>query len=357
MVHARAFSFTDEAINVAYPSANHLSRALSVAGPLTAAPAADPALLLFQLRRAQSHWYQTLFQSDPNDPLADSATFIWQMCQEMREWGDSLPDTLPPAIRQVFDLELRYSYVYCIAPSARAPHMTAYGRMLIFEHAIAYLDQVYEVAHSTATDSAAAFSTYHDALRVFFMGSQFLAVLRDAGDALLAGASVPVPLTLPGKAPPPPIPARLDTGPGHSRDNLDRSARCLARVGMTLQKWGERYRDALSLRDSFEQLSREMRDELNVRMAGREQARQHHAQQQQMDQQQFPSGHYITPPPQQPGMMPPMMQPRSMMAPPMPAPQQQPQQAQLQQVTQGQPQRVTWVDVDVAQIIRGGGGI
>ncbi|KAB5536016.1 fungal-specific transcription factor domain-containing protein [Coniochaeta sp. 2T2.1] len=249
MVHARAFSFTDDSIAVDFPSAQSLRGHPSsgVIGTL----AADPALLHFQLRRAQSHWYQTLFQSDPNDVLPDAASFIWQMCHDMREWAESLPDTIPIGIRELFDLELRYSYVYCIAPSARAPHMTAYGRMLIFEHAIAYLNRIYEVAHAVMNT---AFYTYHDALRVYFMGSQFVAVLRNDGDALISGANVPVPLALPGQPPPPPLPKRFDGG----MDNLDRSLRSLERVSLTLKKYGERWEDALALLQSFEMISLEI---------------------------------------------------------------------------------------------------
>lgn len=354
MVHARPFSFTDEAINVSYPSTTRMSRIPSISGPITGPASADPALLLFQLRHAQSQWYQALFQSVPTDPLPDAATFVWQMCHDMREWAESLPDTLPTAIREMFDLELRYSYVYCIAPSARAPHMTAYGRMLIFEHAIAYVDRVYDIAHASLN---ASFYTYHDALRVYFIGSQFLAVLRDAGEALLAGASVPVPLTLPGKAPPPPIPVRLD-GAG-VRDNLDRSARCLERVSLTLEKWGERWGDALSLRTSFDMLSREMVDELRNRKAMREvaaeQARQH-LQQQQHSHQQYQQNQQHQHQQQQHQLQQQQLQHQFSMSPG-------PQIAQGQGMSQmgppRQPQRiqeVRWVDVDVAQIIRGGGG-
>lgn len=254
MVHARAFSFSDDSINVDLPAMSGIGRIASVAGTITGPQSHDPAILLFQLRRIQSHWYQTLIQSDPNQPIegadGDTASFIWQVCQDMREWDESLPETLPIGIRELFNLELKYSYVYCLAPSARAPVMTAYGRVLIFEYAIAYLDHVYGIATHGSADPNPSFYTYHDALRVFFMGSQFMAVLRDAGDAILAGASVPVPLSLPGKAPPPPLPTRTS-----NEDNLTRSIRCLERVKLTLQKYGERWLDAQSLLQSFDTLS------------------------------------------------------------------------------------------------------
>lgn len=239
-----------------------IGRIASVSGTISGPQSHDPAILLFQLRRIQSHWYQTLIQSDPNQPIdgeVDATSFIWQMCQDMREWDESLPETLPIGIRELFDLELKYSYVYCLAPSARAPVMSAYGRVLIFEYAIAYLDHIYGLAHG-GPEPNPAFYTYHDALKVFFMGSQFMAVLRDAGDSILAGASVPVPLSLPGKAPPPPLPTRTS-----NEDNLTRSTRCLEGVKLTLKKYGERWTDAESLAKSFDMLSEDLIESLKIK--------------------------------------------------------------------------------------------
>jgi hypothetical protein len=170
---------------------------------------------------------------------------------------------MPAAIREMLDLELRYSYVYCIASSARGAQVSAYGRLLIFDHAISYIDRIYDIAN-LATNTA--FYTYHDALRVFFMGSQFVAVLRDVGDLLLSGSSIPVPASAPGKVSPPPRPVRLDRGTG---DNLDRSLRCLERVKLTLRLYGDRWEDALSLMDSFEMISAEVWKNLTTRRAMR----------------------------------------------------------------------------------------
>lgn len=262
MVHARAFSFSDEATHVAFPTMSGFGRIASVSGTITGPQSHSPAILLFQLRRIQSHWYQTLIQSDPNQPIDgvdDATTFIWQVCQDMREWNESLPETLPIGIRELFDLELKYSYVYCLAPSARAPVMTAYGRLLIFEYAIAYLDHIYGLAYG-GPEPNPAFYTHHDALRVFFMGSQFMAVLRDAGDSILAGAPIPLPLPLPGKAPPPPLPTRIS-----NEDNLTRSLRCLDGVKFTLKKYGERWTDAESLSQSFDMLSEDLIENLKTK--------------------------------------------------------------------------------------------
>jgi len=262
MVLTRAFSFTDAATNVAWPRLSSFSRRASITGQYLSG--CEPALLLFQLRRAQSHWYQALSQADSN-PLPDSS-FAWQMCHEMREWAESLPTTLPMSVRELFDLEVRYSSVYCMSPSAKAPDLTDYGRLFIFEHALAYLTHIYDIAHGGRNP---AFYSYHDALRVFFMGSQFVAVLRDAEDMILAGITPPPPPCAMDKMRPPPLPPRMG---GSGIDNLDRSLDCLERTTRTLAKYGERWEDSLLLKRSFEMISQDVIDRLRMRQRMRQQA-------------------------------------------------------------------------------------
>ncbi|KAI8629186.1 fungal-specific transcription factor domain-containing protein [Xylariaceae sp. FL1651] len=255
MVLTRAFSFTDASTNVAWPRPSSFSRRASITGQYLSG--SEPAFLLFQLRRAQSHWYQALFQSDAT-PLPDSS-LIWQMCQDMRVWAEALPNTLPTGTRELFDLEVHYSFVYCMSPSARAPALTDYGRLFIFEHALAYLDRIHDIAHSGRNT---AFYSYHDALRVFFMASQFVAVLRDAEDLLLAGVTPPLPPFDMDKAMPPPLPQRPG---GLGIDNLERSLGCLERTTRTLAKYGERWDDSVSLRRSFEMISQGLVERLRMR--------------------------------------------------------------------------------------------
>jgi hypothetical protein len=262
MVHARAFSFYDDATSVALPSPTQSGGALSGGGQI-AKPSPDASVPLFRLRQLQSDWYQALYQGNRSDPLPDAASFIWQKYYEMWEWSERLPADLPAPIREMLDLELRYSYVYCIASSARGAQVSDYGRLLIFEHAISYIDRIYDIANLAGN---AALYTYHDALRVFFMGSQFVAVLRDAGDVLLSGSPIPMPPSVPGKVSPPPQPVRLDRGTG---DNLDRSLRCLERVNLTLRLYGDRWEDALSLMNSFEKISAEVWKNLTATRAMR----------------------------------------------------------------------------------------
>ncbi|KAK2592860.1 hypothetical protein QQS21_009427 [Conoideocrella luteorostrata] len=287
MAHARTFSFTDEAINVPFPQSSSLRDKQAASNPISGPQSADPALLLFQLRRAQSYWYQVLYQSEPT-PLPNSDSFLWQMCLDMREWQESLPSTLPLNIREMFEQELRYSYVYCLAPSTRAPRITDYTRILIFEHSLEYLNKMYDIA---CTGLNSAFYSYHDALKVYFMANQFLAVLRDAQDLILSGARVAPPPAAPGSASPPLIPQR-QMKPGMSvNTNLDRSLWCLERTPKTLELYGMRWEDAIMLKQSFEQLSRETAGRLrSIRQMSGMPLDQSHGQYQNGAQSMSPSG-------------------------------------------------------------------
>lgn len=90
-----------------------------------------------------------------------------------------------------------------------------------------------------------AFYTYHDALRVYFVGSQFLAVLTESQDQLLNGVA-PYATVVPGAPPPPPLPSNMGV------DKVDRSINCITHIKETLRTFGHRWDDAQALQSSFE---------------------------------------------------------------------------------------------------------
>lgn len=238
MVHARSFSFTDDATSVALPSPppNSGSPTKSANGPHSI----ETALLLFQFRRIQSAWYQELFQSS-RDQLQNSSAYIWQMCQEMREWSESFPQSLPLAFQEYLDLELLYSYVYCLAPSCRVLTVSTYGKTLICEYSMAFVQKIFPISQDPLNKT---FYTYHDALRVYFIGCQFLAVLSENLDQLLHGIITYVP-SLAGSSPPPPLP------PNAGVNNVGRSINCITHVRETLKTFGHRWADSKVLLANF----------------------------------------------------------------------------------------------------------
>lgn len=240
MVHARSFSFTDDSTSVDIPFTQPLMSPISTAKGIPGPHSLETALLLFQFRQIQSSWYQELFQSS-RDPLQNSSAYIWQMCQEMREWSDTFPDSLTLSFKDYFDIELLYSYIYCLAPSCRVQAVSTYGKTLIFEYSIAYMQKISPICRDPINT---AFYTYHDALRVFFVGSQFLAVLQEEQEQILNGILPYVPIVA-GSTPPPPLPANAGI------DNVDRSINCINHIKETLKTFGYRWEDCIALLSTF----------------------------------------------------------------------------------------------------------
>lgn len=263
MVHARPFSFTDDATSVGYPLKLTSVSTVNSDSSISKLPSLDTALLLFQLRKAQSTWYQELFQSS-REPLHPTSQYLWQMCYEMRVWSDNLPTTIPPAIRELFDLELLYSYVYCLAPSCRFPVVSELGKTLIFEYSMSYMQKIFPISKDPINT---AFYTYHDALKVYFIGSQFAAVLWGNLETLLQGI-IPYTVISPGAPPPPPIP---NIG---RRDNIERSITCIEQIIETLKTYGERWDDSKALKESFEMQTRSLLGELRRRQRQQQQQQQ-----------------------------------------------------------------------------------
>lgn len=241
MVHARAFSFTDDSTSVAYPS-SPASLALGKTGnSITGQHSMEIALLLFELRWAQSAWYQELFQSS-RETMQNSTAYIWQMCNDMREWSEGFPKTLPLSFREFFELELLYSYIYCLAPSARVPVVMDLGKTLIFEYSISYMQKISRITKNPGNKT---FYTYHDALRVYFIGSQFLAILSQSQETLLNGI-IPYAAPVVSGPPAPTLPTRSDC-----LDNVHRSINCIGLITEALKTFGDRWVDSKALQTSF----------------------------------------------------------------------------------------------------------
>lgn len=212
-------------------------------------PAAGPyatetSLLLFELRRANSIWYQELFQSS-HALLPQGSNYVWQMCNEMREWSQQVSESLPSTFKDFFDLELLYSYIYCLSPSSRVPVIPDHAKALIFEYCIAYMQKILSICKEPLN---VACYTYHDALRVYFIGSQFLAVMSENRDQLLSGTLSAYASQDPFPQQPPPVPLL------RTAENADRSFNCIHQVRQTLQIFGERWDNSI-LRASFDTLA------------------------------------------------------------------------------------------------------
>jgi hypothetical protein len=195
LVQTRAFSFSDDSANVAYPFTTKASLSAK-SSPQTHVflQSFDSALDLFKIREIQSSWYMDLFQSG-RDQWSDPYPYIWKTYAEMTSWLQEMPSTVLPSTRNFFELELLYSYVYILSPSPRIPHINEYAQRLIFEHCIAYSTNLLALISQPSSATKPPI-TFYDAMRAYMTGRQFVDVLARNLDTILD----PVPPTPP--APP-----------------------------------------------------------------------------------------------------------------------------------------------------------
>ncbi|KAH0538654.1 hypothetical protein FGG08_004791 [Glutinoglossum americanum] len=257
MVHARAFSFTDESTDVALPSipTKLASRGFQGGKQIWQQPL-DSALHLFRLRQLQSSWYQELFQSG-RSPLASPDQYIYGVCENTREWSETIPESVSAPIREQFELEALYSYIYALAPTRRSYVISEPARVLTFEYCATYAEKLLPIAMNRAST---AFYTFHDALRVYFLGSLFVATLRENEELLLNGvAPVVTYAPRPDEPPIPPFPTRGRAG------NASRAINCINRVIRILEAYGDRWDDAAALCERFKDESASMVTKLHQR--------------------------------------------------------------------------------------------
>lgn len=178
MVLQRPFTFGDDSVKVELPLGPSHPTSLSTRGTLTPMSA---ALHLFELRRLQSDWYQTLHLCG-STPLDNPSTYLHTHTQKLAAWRDNIPPTLTPHTRDWLLLEWHYLNIYIAAPSPKTPHPTPQAMQQIYTHCTAY-----PIAfRSILKDQTSRFVyTYHDALRTYFVGSNLLHALYHAEDTLL----------------------------------------------------------------------------------------------------------------------------------------------------------------------------
>ncbi|KAI9801982.1 MAG: hypothetical protein M1825_003038 [Sarcosagium campestre] len=176
MVHRRAFSFSDGSVSVSLPST---PSATSDAGSTLASPLwlqpLDPAVHLWRLRVQQSQWYQELFQSS-RAPYADPSARIRDYCRSMRSWFESTPSSTPPWVRQVFEAELIYSYIYILSPSdSRAVAVDDLDKARSLDFCISFAARTLPMVDDSMYTGP---RSYDGALRVALVGRELLYRVR-----------------------------------------------------------------------------------------------------------------------------------------------------------------------------------
>ncbi|KAI9841802.1 MAG: hypothetical protein M1838_003411, partial [Thelocarpon superellum] len=181
MVLRRAFSFSDDSVDVALPSRQQDPPHPSSLWEAQLQPL-DSAFHMFRMRRLQSAWYQELFQAG-RSPYPDADARLAKVSREMQSWLETTPACTPAWIRTTFELELAYSQVYVRAPSRRIQDVEQRVNLSTFEYCTSFCQRMRLALQSNA--SVRFYCAPHEALRVYFMGHRFLDITWNDRDGVL----------------------------------------------------------------------------------------------------------------------------------------------------------------------------
>jgi len=243
LVQSRAFSFSDDSAKVKIsfskqPTSAPTSPQAGQPSPPSWLHTNAMALELIHFRQIQSKWYTDLFQSG-RERWEDPYTYLWNTCNTMRKWFESLSPATPTNMLAFFELELLNSYIYILSPSPRVPSIHPFAQMLIFEYAIRYAELMLQLINDSTHSTPL---TFYDAMRVYMIGRQFLDVLQHSSELLLNGSVPAHPEVKPSAASPPAMPTPpLPSGESLLRFNLIRSITCINNITACLAHFGVRW--------------------------------------------------------------------------------------------------------------------
>ncbi|KAK0254730.1 hypothetical protein LTS09_010201 [Friedmanniomyces endolithicus] len=242
LVQTRAFSFSDDSANVKIPftkmSAVQPSPLNGNGSQKSWLQSYEQALDLINLRQLQSTFYTDMFQSG-RAPWEEPYPYVWNTCDMLRKWFANISFSTSQNMRDFFEVDLLYSYVYVLSPSPRVPTIDSFAAKLIFEYCIRYADLMLRLI---SDPSYTAPMTFYDAMRVYMTGRQFLDVLRHNTELLLSGFVPNHPPVRPSSAPPPPMPV-IPLPPDDTvlHFNTSRSYNCIRQITDCLSKFGLRW--------------------------------------------------------------------------------------------------------------------
>ncbi|KAJ5712260.1 hypothetical protein N7493_008728 [Penicillium malachiteum] len=240
----RTFSFSDDSINVAMPSANSSAGSSPAEQSHIFLRSPAPALHIVKIRQILSTGYSDMYYSS-REPSPQPLVQIWSLCYRARQWFHECPKNAPNHFSLLYRLELLYTMIIFFSPSHRYPVLCDYNKALLFDRCMDYISQIHQVLENP---TALPFLTFLDIQRVQQVSRHFVEVLSQNFDFLL-GPTVPHPPIVPAGTPDPPILAEED------RINCrPRAIRCLTYI-RDLLKYCARKWDLQAPLEEFEQES------------------------------------------------------------------------------------------------------
>lgn len=234
LAHRRAFSFTDDSSNVAFPSNQ---KPFSISSTSTREQeqvflrALDPAIQLFQLRQLQSSTYQKLFKTSQQG-IEEPWQIMSDSLHKMHLWMAQLPNVIRKPIKKLLRSELLFGSILILSPPGPSSSLKSYGKVLLFSYACEYADIMSSIH---GDQEKFAFYTSHDILRTSFVAGRFLAILCDESGQFLDGAMPEAPPPTSGSVPAPSL-LKWKTD-----EIVNKAISCLDRLEKTLEHLSIRY--------------------------------------------------------------------------------------------------------------------
>ena len=166
----RTFSFSDDSINVALPSAPApLSTGLTEQSHIFLHNS-EPAWHLVKIRQILSAAYQRKY-FNVSDSVAHSLASNWTLFAKAREWFDHAPKAAPRYFPMLYKLEHLYTNVMTLSPTIQYSTLCDYDKVLLFDRCIQYIAELYRILQN---DSWLPYLTFLDIQRSYPVVERFI---------------------------------------------------------------------------------------------------------------------------------------------------------------------------------------
>lgn len=247
----RSFSFSDDSINVALPSAPApLSTGWTDQSHIFLHNS-EPAWHLVKIRQILSTAYQRKY-FNASDSVPHSLASNWTLFAKTREWFDHAPKAVPRYFPMLYKLELLYTNVMTLSPTSQYVALCDYDKVVLFDRCVQYIAELHRILQN---DSWLPYMTFLDIQRAYQVGQRFMDLVARDFDLVLS-PSVPEL---------PPLPYETLVAPVLEVDCMincqGRALECLFRTQNILQL-GVRKWKIPELFDTFQQQSAWLRGQL-----------------------------------------------------------------------------------------------
>ncbi|KAL3434609.1 fungal-specific transcription factor domain-containing protein [Aspergillus tetrazonus] len=236
----RTLSFSDDSVNVAFPSSK-------LENTYIFSHSSEPAWNMVKIRRILSAAYQQKYFTT-TDPSFQSPTSTWVLYSQATEWFYNTPKNTSQVLALRYHLEFSYTITVILAPSTRHLPPCDYTKLLLFNHCIDYVHQLHQILESQirlhVMDSIEIQRVYQTIRRLFNIVNQSFDVLM---------SPVPAAPQAPEDCPKPPPLELEDCLRCH-----ERALECLNQAGNLLQ-YGARRWNHHALSQEFQKLSAPVR--------------------------------------------------------------------------------------------------